>query len=97
MLKNNGKSLKNINMLILAPYYYYSMLLYQWQFNKSFQSVGRYENHLICIFVNIYENLKYKAESWKNLRVIKIYFATSGQFLLDAIFSMGPQNMILKK
>ena len=78
--------MKNINMLIAAPYFYFSVLLYQLQFDKSFQSVILYDNHLICIFMKIYENLEYKGQSWKNLGIIKTYLATS-------MFSMGPQNM----
>ena len=61
-LKNEGKSL-NINKLISATNhhqtniveYFISLVI---QFDKSIHPMALYENYLICIVMNINENLK---------------------------------------
>ena len=61
--KNEGKILKNINKLISATNHHQTNIVEYFissviQFVKSIHPMALYENYLICIFMNINENLK---------------------------------------
>ena len=71
-LKNEVKHKKNtINIILkpqniikppLLPVFISSVI----QFDKFFHPVVQYENYVICIFMNINENLKMREKHWIN-------------------------------
>ena len=63
--------------------------------DKNFHSVVLYENYLICIFMNINENLKMRKKHWMNQH--KTYIERLGHFLMDVnLFTSMQINIVLK-
>ena len=58
--KKEGKSLEDHTYIdfLQKPSFMYVVISKMIQFDKFFHPVVLYENHLICIFMNIYENSK---------------------------------------
>ena len=62
--------------------------------DKYFHPVVLYENYLICIFMNINENLKMRKKHWMNQN--KTYIERLGHFLMDVyLFTSMQINIVL--